>query len=181
MRLLLHTCCGPCSVYPVKQLRESGYDVTGYFFNPNIHPYREFKHRLETLHEYAAQVKLELVTDSNYALEDFLLRALSFKGDRCRPCYEQRLRQTARYARNNAFSCFSTTLLVSPYQKHELIKEAASIIAEEEGIPFEYIDFRVGWQEGVTVSKEMGLYRQPYCGCIFSEKERYYKAGRGRS
>ncbi|MHC1746045.1 MAG: epoxyqueuosine reductase QueH [Negativicutes bacterium] len=181
MRLLLHTCCGPCSVYPVKQLREIGYDVTGYFFNPNIHPYREFKHRLETLHEYAAQVKLELITDSNYALEEFLLRALSCKGDRCRPCYEQRLRQTARFARKNAFSCFSTTLLVSPYQKHELIKEVASIIAEEEGIPFEYIDFRVGWQEGVTVSKEMGLYRQPYCGCIFSEKERYYKAGRGRS
>ena len=181
MRLLLHTCCGPCSVYSVKQLRETGYDVTGYFFNPNIHPYREFKHRLETLHEYAAQVKLELITDSSYGLEEFLLRALAAEKDRCRPCYEQRLRQTARYARKNAFSCFSTTLLVSPYQKHELIKEVASIIAEEEGIPFEYIDFRVGWQEGVTVSKEMGLYRQPYCGCIFSEKERYYKAGRGQS
>ncbi len=181
MRLLLHTCCGPCSVYPVKHLRGLGYDITGYFFNPNIHPYREFKHRLETLHEFAEQVQLELITDPNYALEDFLRRALSTDGDRCRSCYEHRLRQTALFARENGFDCYSTTLLVSPYQKHETIKEVATAIAEETGIRFEYIDFRIGWQEGVTGSKEMGLYRQPYCGCIFSERDRYYKPGKGRA
>lgn len=181
MRLLLHVCCGPCAVYPVRHLKELDYHITGYFFNPNIQPYREFKHRLETLHEFASQVKLELVADTSYTLEEFLRRALLEPENRCRPCYEQRLRQTARYARENGFDCFTTTLLVSPYQKHELIKEVAAMVAEEEGICFKYLDFRPGWQEGVEGSKAMGLYRQPYCGCIFSEKERYCKTGKGRT
>jgi predicted adenine nucleotide alpha hydrolase (AANH) superfamily ATPase len=177
--MLLHVCCGPCAAYPVKFLQENGYDIVGYFFNPNIHPYKEFKKRLDTAREFAAKVGLELVADDSYTLEDFLTRALNAPRGRCRECYELRLRQAARYARENGFDCFSTTLLVSPYQQHEVITEIAQLIADEEKIPFRYFDFRVGWQQGVAISKELELYRQPYCGCVFSERDRYYKPRKG--
>ena len=173
MRLLLHICCGPCAAYPVKDLREKGIDITGYFFNPNIHPYKEFSRRLDTLKDYAQRKNLPLLIDDRYTLEAFLKNALSAPNGRCRMCYEVRLRKAAEIAKNNNFDAFSTTLLVSPYQKHDIIKEVAEQIAAEEGIPFYYSDFRTGWKEGVAISKEMELYRQPYCGCIFSEKERY--------
>lgn len=179
MRLLLHTCCGPCAAFPVKHLREQHYDVTGYFYNPNIHPYKEFTRRLETLKEFAGKVDLELIIDNRYTLEEFLRNALNAAPDRCRMCYELRLRAAARVAKANNFDCFSTTLLVSPYQQHEAIKEIAEQVALEEKIPFCYQDFRPGWHEGVKISKELELYRQPYCGCIFSEKERYWKPPKG--
>lgn len=175
MSMLLHICCGPCAAYPVKYLRENGYSLSGYFYNPNIHPYKEFQKRLETLKDYAKQVELELVIDEQYCLEKFLLQSLHDKQGRCHNCYEMRLRQTARYAKEHGYESFSTTLLVSPYQKHQLIIEVAEQVAQQEDIPFMYIDFRQGWHEGVAISKEMELYRQPYCGCIFSEKERYFK------
>ncbi len=175
MNILLHCCCGPCATYPVKSLREAGHNVTGYHFNPNIHPYREFKHRLETLKEYSSKVGLELIVDDSYLLEDFLMRALNSPEGRCHSCYEMRLRKAAQVAKQNGFEAFSTTLLVSPYQKHELIFETANKISEEEGILFYYQDFRSGYKEGVQISRDMELYRQPYCGCIFSEKERYWK------
>lgn len=178
MRLLLHICCGPCAAYPVENLREQGIDITGYFFNPNIHPYKEFSRRLDTLRDYAQRKNLPLLIDDQYMLEDFLKNALNAPNGRCRMCYEVRLRRAAEIAKNNKFDAFSTTLLVSPYQKHDIIKEIAEQIAQEEGIPFYYSDFRTGWKEGVAISKEMELYRQPYCGCIFSEKERYYKPRR---
>lgn len=180
MRLLLHICCGPCAAYPVKDLREKGIDITGYFFNPNIHPYKEFSRRLDTLKDYAQRKYLPLLIDDRYILEDFLKNALNAPNGRCRMCYEVRLRKAAEIAKDNKFDAFSTTLLVSPYQKHDIIKEIAEQIAAEESIPFYYSDFRTGWKEGVAISKEMELYRQPYCGCIFSEKERYYKPRKGQ-
>lgn len=180
MRLLLHICCGPCAAYPVKDLREKGIDITGYFFNPNIHPYKEFSRRMDTLKDYAQRKNLPLLIDDRYTLEDFLKSALNAPNGRCRMCYEVRLRKAAEMAKDNNFDAFSTTLLVSPYQKHDIIKEVAEQIAAEEGIPFYYSDFRIGWKEGVAISKEMELYRQPYCGCIFSEKERYYKPRKGQ-
>ncbi|MDR3562715.1 MAG: epoxyqueuosine reductase QueH [Negativicutes bacterium] len=179
MKMLLHVCCGPCAAYPVQHLKEEGHELVGFFYNPNIHPYKEFSRRLETTCEFAAQAGLELVVDDRYTLEEFLHQALTAGEGRCRECYAMRLRVAARYAKEHAFDCFSTTLLVSPYQKHELIRTTGEAIAAEEGVPFCYIDFRSGWPEGVRISKELELYRQPYCGCIFSEKERYLKPRKG--
>lgn len=179
MNLLLHMCCGPCSAYPLKRLRALGYEPEGYFFNPNIHPYKEFRHRLETAQEFARKSNLEIVADGHYTLDDFLRRALAAMETpegRCAMCYELRLSQAARYARENGFEAFTTSLLVSPYQQHDRIAEIGRRVAAEHGVTFFYEDFRAGWNEGVEISKALELYRQPYCGCIFSERERYDKS-----
>lgn len=182
MNILLHMCCGPCACYPVPKLRSEGHDITGYFFNPNIHPYKEFKHRLTTAQEYAQKVDLKLIVDTNYQLRDFLQRALTIEKNtdglnldnrRCRMCYAWRLHQTAIYAKENNFNAFSSTLFVSPYQNHEMMKDVAQKISQAVGIPFFYEDFRPGFAEGTQTSIDLELYRQPYCGCIFSEEERY--------
>lgn len=180
MHLLLHMCCGPCSIYPVKKIRESGIDVTGFFYNPNIHPYKEFARRLETAELYAQKVNLSMIIQPEYTLEEYIKQVLDEPGGRCRACYRLRLRRAAEYARGNGFSHFSTTLLVSPYQQHEIIRETGEAIAAETGVPFYYVDFRTGWKEGVAISREMELYRQPYCGCIFSERDRYYKPAKSK-
>jgi len=179
MNLLLHMCCGPCSCYPVKKLREDGIEPTGYFFNPNIHPYKEWEMRLNAAKEFAQKVDMEIITDENYMLRDFLKKALaaeSVENGRCRMCYTWRLEQAAKYAAENGFDAFTSTLFYSIYQQHELMKETAQHFADMYGVKFYYEDFRPGWQEGIDISKELELYRQPYCGCIFSEEERYSKA-----
>lgn len=176
MNLLLHMCCGPCSCYPVKVLREQGIEPTGYFFNPNIHPYKEWDMRLKVAEEFAARSEMKIITDKHYMLRDFLRRALAaeqVENGRCRMCYTWRLEETARYAAENGFDAFTSTLFYSIYQQHELMKETAEHFAKVYGVKFHYEDFRPGWQEGIDMSVEMGLYRQPYCGCIFSEEERY--------
>lgn len=176
MNLLLHMCCGPCSCYPVKVLREQGIEPTGYFFNPNIHPYKEWDMRLKAAEEFAARSEMRIITDKHYMLRDFLRRALAaeqVENGRCRMCYTWRLEETARYAAENGFDAFTSTLFYSIYQQHELMKETAEHFAKVYGVKFHYEDFRPGWQEGIDMSVEMGLYRQPYCGCIFSEEERY--------
>ncbi|HWR09426.1 epoxyqueuosine reductase QueH [Sporomusa sp.] len=181
MRMLLHVCCGPCAVFPLKHLQQTypGAEITGYFYNPNIHPYKEFMRRLDTLKNFAGKIGINnLIINESYTLEEFLRQALATPGGRCRYCYDLRMLQTARYAKEHGFDCFSTTLLVSPYQQHELIKEAAEAAARAEGVDFCYADFRTGWQEGVKISRELEMYRQPYCGCVFSEKDRYYKPGK---
>ena len=179
MKLLLHMCCGPCSCYPVKRLREEGIEPVGYFFNPNIHPYKEWEHRLETAKEFAAKVNMEIHTDKNYQLREFLRRALPAEAQpngRCRMCYTWRLEQAARFAAENGFDAFTSTLFYSIYQQHELMKETAAFFAKKYQVQFYYEDFRPGWQEGIDISHALELYRQPYCGCIFSEEERYSKA-----
>lgn len=176
MNLLLHMCCGPCSCYPVKVLREQGIEPTGYFFNPNIHPYKEWDMRLKAAEEFAARSEMKIITDKHYMLRDFLRRALAaeqVENGRCRMCYTWRLEETARYAAENGFDAFTSTLFYSIYQQHELMRETAEHFARVYGVKFHYEDFRPGWQEGIDMSVEMGLYRQPYCGCIFSEEERY--------
>ena len=176
MNLLLHMCCGPCSCYPVKVLREQGIEPTGYFFNPNMHPYKEWDMRLKAAEEFAARSEMKIITDKHYMLRDFLRRALAaeqVENGRCRMCYTWRLEETARYAAENGFDAFTSTLFYSIYQQHELMKETAEHFARVYGVKFYYEDFRPGWQEGIDMSMEMGLYRQPYCGCIFSEEERY--------
>lgn len=185
MKLLLHMCCGPCACYPVPKLRSEGHEVTGYFFNPNIHPYKEFKQRLITAQEFAQKVGLSIIVDTAYQLREFLQRALTIEKNtdglnldnrRCRMCYAWRLHQTALYAKENGFEGFSSTLFVSPYQNHEMMKTVAEKVAIAVGIPFVYEDFRLGFQEGTDISLDLNLYRQTYCGCIFSEEERYSNA-----
>lgn len=176
MKLLLHMCCGPCSCYPVKVLREKGIEPVGYFFNPNIHPYQEWERRLKTAGEFAEKVNMEFIGVKNYMLRDFLRKALpaeAVENGRCRMCYTWRLEETARFAAENGFDAFTSTLFYSIYQQHELMKETSEFFAQKYGVAFYYEDFRVGWQEGIDISHELELYRQPYCGCIFSEEERY--------
>lgn len=175
MELLLHICCAPCTIYPLQTLRDRGVEVSGYFYNPNIHPFREHEKRRDTLQEYAGICQLEVFYEDRYDLELFLDQTRPWGPERCRTCYEIRLEATASRAKAQGFEAFSTTLLYSRYQKHDWIREVGNRMGARFEIPFHYQDFRPGWQEGVQKSKELGLYRQPYCGCIFSEKERYAK------
>ena len=178
MSLLLHICCANCAIAPIQQLQRRGEDVVGFFFNPNIHPYQEYQKRLEALRQYSEKTGLNLICRDEYLLEEFLRNVSHRVNDRCRYCYRVRLEATAREAKEKGFERFSTTLLESSHQNHALIKETGEEVAKEVGIPFHYEDFRPGWRKGAEVSKAMGLYRQQYCGCIYSEKERYL--GRGR-
>lgn len=173
MKILLHVCCANCSIYPVKVLREQNHKVTGFFFNHNIHPFLEFQRRLDAVKEYAAQVELPMIYCEEYFLEEFLANVAQDPANRCSYCYLSRLEETARVAAEQGFDGFSSSLLYSRYQQHETIRQTGEKLAEQYGLQFVYADFRAGWQEGIRVSKSMGLYRQQYCGCIYSEKERY--------
>jgi predicted adenine nucleotide alpha hydrolase (AANH) superfamily ATPase len=182
VKILLHICCANCAIYPVEQIKGKRNEVVGYFFNPNIHPYQEYLKRLEALKKYSEKVGLEVFYRDEYLLEEFLRNVSHQVKERCQYCYSVRLDATAREAKKNTFDGFSTTLLQSTHQNHDLIKETGERIAREIGIPFYYEDFRQGWKKGVEVSKAMELYRQQYCGCIYSEKERYLqKVESGRS
>ena len=173
MRILLHTCCGPCALYPLRTLRTAGHDVTGFFYNHNIHPYQEYARRRDALLQMAEREAMPLIMRDNYDLEEFLANVAQQPELRCGYCYESRLRATAEVAAAEGFDAFSASLLYSRYQKHEQIRELGEQIGREYGVAFHYQDFRPGWQEGIRISKELGLYRQQYCGCIYSEKERY--------
>ncbi len=177
-KMLLHACCGPCSIYPSKFLRSQGRNFTLYHFNPNIHPYQEFKRRLATLRDFAEAEGLPLSVDKSYDLEGFLQRALAEPVSRCHYCYRARLDRAAEYAKEEGYSAFSTTLLGSPYQDHEEIKKAGLEAAERHNVEFAYFDWRDGFSECTAVSTARGMYRQPYCGCIFSERDRYEKKRR---
>lgn len=173
MKLLLHTCCGPCLLYPLEQLNSEGYNVTGYFYNPNIHPYKEFRRRLDSLEKLGKSEQLSLIVERDYDLNAYLQDIVHNEERRCSICYDLRLQKTVEYAVDNGFDCFSTTLLYSRYQNHSQIEEKCASLANQFGIAFIYQDFREGWQKGIDRSIEKNLYRQPYCGCIYSEQERY--------
>jgi hypothetical protein len=175
MKLLMHICCGPCTIYPLKELRIQGHEVAGVFYNPNIHPYQEYQRRLQTLNDYAAKTFLKTYCPEGYLLEEFLRQIVFKENDRCKYCLQHRLKYTAEMALADKYDGFTTTLLYSKYQKHDLIREIGEHLSWQVGIPFYYQDFRAGWAEGVKISKELDMYRQPYCGCIYSEKERFYK------
>lgn len=175
MELLLHMCCGPCATASQKRFKGLGYQVKGYFFNPNIHPYKEFKRRLETLKDYCQEAGIPLITDGRYLLEHFLRGVVYREENRCLFCYFLRLRETALRARQEEIPYFSSTLLISPYQDQELLKKTGEEAGKEYGVTFIYEDLRPYFQESVEISRKRGMYRQGYCGCIYSEKERYYK------
>ena len=179
MNILLHICCANCAIFPVKILRGEMHRVTGFFFNHNIHPFQEFRRRFDAVREYAERVELPVIGREEYLLEDFLRHVAQEPADRCAYCYRSRLEETARTAQEQGLDAFSTTLLYSRYQQHETIREIGERLAERHGLVFIYQDFRRGWKEGIEASKSMGLYRQQYCGCIYSEKERYCPAQRG--
>jgi predicted adenine nucleotide alpha hydrolase (AANH) superfamily ATPase len=173
MYILLHICCANCAIYPVQRLRDQGHRVTGYYHNHNIHPYQEFRRRLGTTREYAQIVDLDLIVDESYELETFLANVANAPDNRCEYCYRSRLEATAAQAAACGAEGFTTTLLYSRYQRHQDIIDYGLKLATQHGLTFHYEDYREGWNEGIRISKEMGLYRQQYCGCIYSEKERY--------
>jgi predicted adenine nucleotide alpha hydrolase (AANH) superfamily ATPase len=176
MKILLHTCCAPCSIYPLKILKNRNMDVMGYFHKQNIHPYTECIKRLATLETYAEAIHLKLIIQEEYNLEKFLQDIVFRESNRCQICYFSRLKSTALLAKRGKFDCFSTTLLYSKFQNHELIKTIGESVGKATGIDFFYHDFREGWKEGIEESKRLGMYRQQYCGCIYSEKDRFYKS-----
>ena len=173
MNTLLHTCCAPCSIHCVDTLRQEGIEPVSYWFNPNIHPYTEYRSRKTTLEEYAKSINMRLVIDNTYGLRNFVKNVIDDLDHRCFYCYQVRLDETARYAAEHHFDSFTTTLLVSPYQKHEALIQAGETAAKKYRVPFLYRDFRPGFKDGQQKARELELYMQKYCGCIFSEEERY--------
>jgi predicted adenine nucleotide alpha hydrolase (AANH) superfamily ATPase len=147
----------------------------GFFYRHNIHPYTECLIRQQTLQSYAEHIKLRVIYQEGYDLEGFIQNVVFREADRCAYCYHDRLRATALVARHGKFDFFSTTLLYSKFQKHDTLKSIGESIGRSMGVPFLYEDFRRDWKEGQEASKSLGLYRQQYCGCIYSEKERFYK------
>ena len=173
MKLLMHICCAPCTIYPLKELRTEGHQVTGVFFNPNIHPYQEYEKRRRTLNDYAAMTFLNVIWAEGYPLEEFLRNVAFKEKERCAYCLTIRLKYTAELVIREKYDGFTTTLLYSKYQKHDLIHKIGEDLSKELRINFYYKDFRNGWEDGIRISKQLGLYRQQYCGCIYSEKERF--------
>lgn len=174
MRLLLHICCGPCSIYPIRQLAGNKFDkITGFYYNPNIHPLDEYERRKLALRKIEKELGMEVIYP-DYRIEEYFQKIALKENppDRCTECWRLRLYATADFALKNKFDAFTTTLLISPYQNHELVRDIGSHIAKEKRIEFYYEDFRAGFGESQQEAREMELYRQKYCGCVFSELER---------
>ena len=157
----------------MQEIRSRGISLTGYFFNHNIHPFQEYRQRIDAVWKFAELVDLEIVFRDEYRLDEFLASVAAAPDRRCSYCYASRLEAAAEYASKEGFTAFSSTLLYSRYQNHDEIKKLGKGLAERFNIEFYYEDFRQGWQEGIQLSKQMGLYRQQYCGCIYSERDRY--------
>jgi predicted adenine nucleotide alpha hydrolase (AANH) superfamily ATPase len=175
MKLLLHACCAPCSVACIESLADEGLRPSLFWYNPNIHPWTEYKSRRDCLKSFAGERGLELETEDEYGLRSFIRGVYPFidQADRCVFCYRLRLEKTAEKAGREGFDAFSTTLLISPYQNHELIRAIGEELAGRRGVAFLYRDFRPRFREGRKRAGELGLYLQKYCGCVFSEEERY--------
>ena len=170
MKLLLHACCAPCSVSCIASLQDDEMKISLFWYNPNIHPFTEYTNRRDCLMEYARSINLPVITEDRYDVKDFinaLDNDFNFP-ERCTQCYRMRMEKAALAAKENGFDAFCTTLLISPYQNHELLKEEAERAAEKYGIFFFYRDFRPLFREGRAEARRLGMYMQKYCGCIFS-------------
>lgn len=176
MKLLMHICCSNCALYPVSVLRDRGIDIKGLWFNPNIHPFTEYQNRLDSLRKLETLWRMDVKYIDSYGLKEYLRNVVGNEDKRCEYCYSVRLEKTAEKAREMGVDAFTTSLLVSPYQKFDLIIEMGRMMQERYAVEFYIEDFRKGFNDGRRMSKELGLYRQKYCGCIYSEMERY---GRG--
>jgi predicted adenine nucleotide alpha hydrolase (AANH) superfamily ATPase len=177
-RILLHICCGPCGTYPIERLREEGFQVTGFWYNPNIHPWQELQRRRESVEKYTEAVGLPMIWHEKYEMPLYLRAVVGHEKfrERCCICYRMRLEKTARVAAEGGFDAFTTTLLISPHQDQTLLRHIGEEVAEEQGVGFYFENFRRGWSERGRLTHEHGLYRQQYCGCIYSEWERFNEA-----
>lgn len=177
-RILFHICCAPCLSGTHDMLLERGIGVDGFYFNPNIQPYSEWQKRLDTIKEYVKEKPFFVYVDPTYEIGTWLRKAIREEDagrNRCAVCIKQRLEKTAEFAKEKGYRAFSTTLLLSTYQPHLLIKDLGEEVAKDKGVEFFYEDFRVKWSKSLTLSRKMRLYRQQYCGCVLSEQDRYLK------
>lgn len=174
MKLLLHCCCAPCLIYPLQQLKAKDFEVAGIFYNPNIHPFLEYKKRKEAVEDFSRSAGIDIIYP-DYRPEEFF-QAVNLKEkapQRCSLCWQSRLKKTADSAKELGFEYFSTTLLVSPYQDQESLKNIGRDIEKESSVRFYYEDFRAGFRQAHNTAKSQGIYCQKYCGCVYSEMERY--------
>ena len=175
MNTLLHICCAPCANQCIATLRQEGIAVTGFWYNPNIHPFTEYRARRNCLREFAPTIDLPLIEKNDYGLRPFVRTGAEDIQNRCVKCYEIRLFETAKTAAEQGFDSFTSSLFISPYQNHELMKTVAQQAAETYGVEFLYRDFRNVFKAGQDFAREHDFYMQKYCGCVFSEEERYLK------
>jgi epoxyqueuosine reductase len=174
MKTLLHICCATCAIGAIKALRDDGADVVGFFYNPNIHPFLEFRKRIKAVKVLRESVPFPVIMDEDYGLGLWIREV--FHADpaaRCQRCYDLRLRRTAEVALAHGCDSFTTTLLISKHQNHEALRESGERIGEEAGVPFLYRDFRPCNDAAHEEAKKRHLYRQQYCGCCMSEYERF--------
>jgi len=172
--LLLHACCGPCLEWPARLLTGEGLTPVVWYYNPNIQPQAENIRRRDNLLILTQRLQLPCLTDDICEPGVWL----NWQGEnetRCQMCYRRRLASAAAKARDLGLPAFSTTLLVSPYQDHEAIREIGEAIAAATGVAFFYRDFRSGYREGQRLAREDGLYRQRYCGCLPSIEQSSFK------
>ncbi len=174
-KVLLHCCCAPCSLSCIDPLKSEGIEPVAFWYNPNIHPFKEYEARRDCLINYAKEIDMEIKVKEDYGLREFVKAVVGNIDARCKFCYYKRLEETAKFAKENGFECFTTTLLSSLYQDHEDIKKSGEFLAKKYGVEFLYRDFRPNFREGNALAKEKNFYMQKYCGCIFSEEERYLK------
>lgn len=176
--LLLHACCAPCSSYVLEYLSQY-FDITLYYHNPNIYPEEEFTFRLSELERFVKEVGYPInVTFPEYDANEFFsavrgMENLPEGGERCRVCYELRLRRTAQTAKDCGFDYFTTTLSISPYKNAQWLNEIGAELEREFGVKYLYSDFKKknGYKRSIELSSQYGLYRQDYCGCVYSKAE----------
>ncbi len=171
--ILLHSCCAHCAAYTVDHWRQQGYEVSALWYNPNIHPYMEHQYRLQAMQSLAQEMNLALIVAEGYDMISYFRQVAGHESQRCQYCFELRLSKTAEIAHQMGFGAVTSTLLISPHQKHDLLREIGNKVVEERGIDFLYADLRKRYSDSRHMTKGLNLYRQQYCGCIYSEWERY--------
>lgn len=181
MKLLMHICCSNCSLYPLKSLLSQGVEVRGLWFNPNIYPRPEYERRLASLEDLQRLWHVDVEYVDTYGSDDFMRTLGNPRDNRCILCYTTRLEETAKTAKKMNLKGFTTSLLVSPYQKFDSILRVGREMEKRYSIPFHVEDFRIGYRENIPLSRELGLYRQKYCGCVFSEQDTMRQRTRRRT
>ncbi len=177
-KLLIHCCCAHCAAYTVTYFCNQGYDVSGLWYNPNVHPFTEHESRRKAVTELSNKLEFPLITIEDYEMPEYFRRVAGRETERCLLCFEMRLLKTADIAVNEGFDAFTSTLLISPHQKHDLIREIGNQVAQKHGTTFLYADLRKRYSDSRHFTKPLDLYRQQYCGCIYSEWERHQEAER---
>jgi predicted adenine nucleotide alpha hydrolase (AANH) superfamily ATPase len=172
-KVLIHVCCAHCAAYTVDYWRQQGFEVSTFWYNPNIHPYTEHQNRLEAMQALSRQMDFPLIIAEGYDMMEYFRRVAGHEAERCPSCYELRLAKTAATAHEQKCDAFTTTLLISPQQKHDKIREIGNRMAAEKGTAFLYADLRKRYSDSRHITKPLNLYRQQYCGCLYSEWERY--------